>query len=96
MINKSTNSGDGGNITNADDVSDKNTDRKIHRHLSDVNDVISEDDIKNVRTNFDQDGKIDLDGLNSPVDNKEKIEIDEEEAKIETPSHPITPWDVLG
>jgi hypothetical protein len=32
--------------------SDVVTKRKISKHISDINDTISEDDIKNVKTNF--------------------------------------------
>lgn len=33
--------------------SDVVTKRKISKHISDINDTITEDDIKNVQTNFD-------------------------------------------
>jgi hypothetical protein len=37
---------------NQEKFSDVVTKRKISKHLSDINDTISEDDIKNVKTNF--------------------------------------------
>ena len=35
-------------------IFDKDTDRRIHEHLSNQNDQISEDDIRNVRTSMEE------------------------------------------
>ncbi len=71
--------------------SDEGTKRKIKKHLSDINDVITEQDIANVKvpgedeplpTHFtDQDFE------------KQKKEDDKEENFPE--GKPITPWDVI-
>ncbi|MEO6546605.1 MAG: hypothetical protein ABIN94_01345 [Ferruginibacter sp.] len=50
MINKRHEPVDNRDENKVKRFADEKTDEKIHRHLSDINDVISEEDIENVRT----------------------------------------------
>ena len=50
MINKPIDPDSFENDPKQDKFLDKKTENKVHHHLSDANDLISEEDIKNVRT----------------------------------------------
>lgn len=50
MINKSIDPDSFENAQKQDKFYDKKTENKVHHHLSDANDLISEEDIKNIRT----------------------------------------------
>jgi|GEM_PF-2685422 len=70
--------------------SDEKTKEKIQRHLSDPHDVISENDIRNVK----------IPGSEDPVPKQEEDTPSDEkgsEKKIDkgTEGKPTTPWDVL-
>lgn len=80
---------------------DKNTADKIHKHLSDSTDVISEEDIRNVKTDFrDSTGLAERSIEELPNENdKVKDEAGVNDEKDNPPAkehHPqITPWDLL-
>jgi len=86
MLNKTNYQESAGNIKSYI-FSDEATKRKIRRHIRDINDVITEKDIKNAK----------VPGLDeSPIPpapqkkgKKSKKVVDD------TPGNPITPWDVL-
>ncbi|MEO6722155.1 MAG: hypothetical protein ABIN67_17445 [Ferruginibacter sp.] len=80
---------------------DEVTNRKIHRHLSDKNDIISEDDIRNVRTDFSE--------TITPVGSEANDESITERAEEAVPNKDgevvigknednsvLTPWSLLG
>ena len=56
MNNKGKEPVEGREKTNEELFSDEKTDERIRRHFSDINDVITEQDIENVKTDFDDDG----------------------------------------
>ena len=53
MIYKGKDPIEGQEKTSEELFSDEKTDEKIRRHFSDINDVITEEDIANVKTDFD-------------------------------------------
>ena len=53
MIYKGKHPIEGREKTSEEIFSDEKTDEKIRRHFSDINDVITEEDIANVKTDFD-------------------------------------------
>lgn len=63
---------------------DDRTKKKIKKHIQDIRDVISEEDIANAKVPGEQD--------------KVRKPQAEEEKKEETPSEgkPITPWDIIN
>ena len=64
--------------------SDEDTKKKIQRHLRDINDVISENDIANVKVPGEEDG------------NKENIPEDTNKKPTEgAEGKPATPWDLV-
>ena len=65
--------------------SDEDTKKKIKRHLSDINDVITENDIKNVKVPGEDEKKEETD--NSTEDKKQPPK--------NTEGNPTTPWDVV-
>ncbi len=67
--------------------SDIVTKNKIKKHLSDINDVITEEDIANVKVPGDEDSTKPP-GANEGKDEKETLDEKAEDKKI-------TPWDVL-
>jgi hypothetical protein len=74
--------------------SDETTKNKIKRHLKDINDVISENDIKNVKIP----GGEDETEKNEAAKVKEnEIESEEEKKKFNkgTEGKPATPWDIV-
>jgi len=72
--------------------SDENTKEKIRRHLTDPNDVITENDIKNVK----------IPGKEKPVRTRKRKPIAQDKTAGEkkepdgSAGNPETPWDVLG
>jgi hypothetical protein len=68
--------------------SDELTKKKIKRHLGDINDVITEKDIENVK----------IPGNEKPatVRTKKKEKKDKKSPVDDTPGNPVTPWDVLN
>lgn len=72
--------------------SDEVTRNKIDKHLSDIDDTISEEDLKNINTVTGTENKADVESSK-----KEKAVVNddilgEEEPKKEAP----TPWEILG
>ncbi|MGK2862517.1 MAG: hypothetical protein ACSLE0_11315 [Chitinophagaceae bacterium] len=67
--------------------SDIATKNKIKKHLSDINDVITEEDIANAKVPGEEDP------ITPPGDYKEKSEKENLDEKTE--DRPITPWDVV-
>ena len=79
-------------------VTDEKTDQKIHEHLSNKNDVISDQDIANAAVNLvpTHDVPLDANSPNDiPADKKDQPKNDDKEAD-ETSIPIITPWNVLG
>lgn len=80
--------------------SDEKTSQKIHQHLSDKNDVISEQDIENVRTDFNEESPAGAEQASSEETENEKNETGdkketgENKDKQENPPL-ITPWNIL-
>lgn len=78
---------------------DEKTTMKVHQHLSDINDVISDQDIKNVNTDFNEEGAKELEQKDSSGEEKNDNEDDKdkEEKKDKNEAIPIvTPWNILG
>ena len=86
---------------------DEATNKKIHQHLSDKTDVISEQDIKNVRTDFPETATEEipsaagntetLPGESGGAEDNEEPAKNEEIEETKEDEHPIiTPWNILG
>ena len=86
---------------------DEATNKKIHQHLSDKTDVISEQDIENVRTDFPKAATEEipsavgntetLPGASEGVEDNDEPAKNEETEENKEDDHPIiTPWNVLG
>jgi hypothetical protein len=76
---------------------DEQTQKRIHEHLRNETDVISEEDIANVKPCFGEEK--DLDSSNEPeaFTEKEKGEQNEDEKKEDVEGARIeTPWNILG
>ena len=76
--------------------SDEKTENKVHHHLSDVNDVISDEDIKNIRTDVGEDqtqglSEEELKKAEEELVKNKKIENDDDD------DHPfISSYNILG
>ena len=80
-----------------DPFKDEQTQQRIHEHLRNETDLISEEDIANVKSSFG--GEKDLDSSNEEeaITEKEKGEQNEDEKKEEGEVSRIeTPWNILG
>lgn len=74
---------------------ESDTDRIIHRHLENKDDVISEEDIRNVRigvTPSHDEVKDERKNFEEEVENAQKTENGKAEDQT---GNPITPWDTL-
>lgn len=69
--------------------SDEATQKKIKKHITDIKDVITEEDIANVKIPGEEDP------LPAPPAGKEDEKKDEEKGKLAGEGKPITPWDVI-
>lgn len=71
--------------------SDEATQKKIHKHITDIKDVITEQDIANVKVPGEEDEEP------NPVPPTEEADKnkDEEKGKLAGEGKPITPWDVI-
>lgn len=78
---------------------DQHTDDRIHQHLNNKNDEISEEDIRNVRTDIGQQGEP------AKGDPPEPPQLPKAPDKSETPTEPVkdnsdpdvkTSWNILG
>lgn len=75
------------------------TRKKVKRHLSDINDKITDQDIENIKTDVTPNTIVE-DGKEFPVEGeaeKKIVQADNEE-KSDDDERPgmITPWDILG
>ena len=99
MIYKGKDPVEGREKTSEQLFSDEKTDEKIRRHFSDINDVITEADIENVKTNFDETGETD-ERNTAPKSGKTGREKGKETGDDEEPSNQpaplITPWNVIN
>lgn len=70
---------------------DEQTDRRIHEHLSNKNDVISEDDIRNIKTNIEENKEPHQDPENPIIENPEEKNLkDDRDPDVDTAS-----WGIL-
>jgi hypothetical protein len=70
--------------------SDEVTKRRIKSHISDINDIITENDIKNVKVPGNEKTQ------QVPAEKKEKKTRKSKKPVIdEVPGNPVTPWDIL-
>jgi hypothetical protein len=70
---------------------------RVHRHLNDINSVITEDDIRNVKTELTVAGETTPDL--GPKDNerkKRKTRKQKKENEIDTEEKQTTPWNILS
>ncbi|MCW3091997.1 MAG: hypothetical protein JWP81_3066 [Ferruginibacter sp.] len=101
MINKRNAPVDNRNENPQKRFTDEKTDEKIHKHLSDINDQISDKDIENIRTDIDkeiEETKRPDEGLEAS-DEKNN---DDKQPTIQTEPVPakesgvITPWNIIN
>ncbi len=74
-----------GNSSNGNEKYESDTQRIIHRHLQNKDDVITDDDIKNVRVGVDP----------SIPDEVTLLRFEEDEDLDESGKGPITPWNTI-
>ena len=70
--------------------SDEATKRKVRRHIKDINDVITEKDIKNAKVPGAEDVPV-----RSSSKSVKKEETPKKNVVDDVPGNPITPWDIL-
>jgi hypothetical protein len=89
-----------GNETPPYTFSDEVTKKKIKRHLTDINDVITEKDIKNVKVPGVEDNVAPAEPAEKsavPVTPEKKSKKKNKKPIVdESPGNPVTPWDVLN
>lgn len=95
MLNKGINHAEG-NETPIYTFSDEQTKRKIRRHLKDINDVITEKDIKNAKVPGAEEKPAAKPGKRSaiPVTNGKKTK-KSKTVVDDAPGNPVTPWDII-
>jgi len=71
--------------------SDEVTRNKINKHLSDIDDTISEEDIKNINTVTGTETN-----ASKPVKNEEPKKEDDNKPDEEPEKEAPTPWEILG
>ena len=71
--------------------SDEVTRNKINKHLSDIDDTISEEDIKNINTVTGTETN-----AAKPVKNEEPKKEDDDKPDEEPEKEAPTPWEILG
>jgi hypothetical protein len=69
--------------------SDEATQKKIKKHITDIKDVITEEDIANVKVPGEEDP------LPVPPAEKDDEKKDKEKGKLAGEGKPITPWDII-
>ncbi len=69
--------------------SDEVTKKKIRRHIKDINDVITEKDIKNAKVPGTEKQTV-------PVKRARKGKKTDKNVVDEVPGNPATPWDILN
>lgn len=106
MIYKGKDPIEGQEKTSEELFSDEKTDEKIRRHFSDINDVITEEDIANVKTDFDTGIETTIADENAagaasptegnPDDNGEDVETkDAANEPGSTRRNTVTPWNLV-
>ena|SRR5687768_4654965 len=104
MIYKGKDPIEGQEKTSEELFSDEKTDEKIRRHFSDINDVITEQDIANVKTDFDtgienvNPGEDATDPAQRTEGNLQDEAVEGKEAAHEpgsTKRNTVTPWNLL-
>ena len=75
--------------------SDEVTRNKIDKHLSDIDDTISEEDIKNINTVTGTDDASEAPDENT-VEKKENNDRPNDDDGIEPDKEAPTPWEILG
>ena len=70
-------------------LSDEVTKEKINKHLSDINDVITEEDIANVKVPGEEEP------LPPRLSDRDYEKKDDDKGENLTERKPITPWDVI-
>jgi hypothetical protein len=96
MIYKGKDPVEGLGKTSEEIFSDERTDQKIRQHFSDINDVITEEDIRNVKTDFHPVTPVTPGKEKDPFKKNESNVRDEEQKPVENEPPIITPWYVLG
>jgi hypothetical protein len=100
MINKEPDTG--GDLNSGEILPDEKTAKKIHQHLSDKSDQISEEDIKNVTTGIPEESTLSLGQNASPErsgEDKNDMGDDKDPEKLKDTKDDrsiITPWNILG
>ena len=104
MIYKGKDPIEGQEKTSEELFSDEKTDEKIRRHFSDINDVITEQDIANVKTDFDtgienvipgEDGTEKTSRTEGSLDN-EAVQTNEDAYEPgPTDRNTVTPWNLI-
>ena len=79
-------------------VIDEKTDHKIHEHLSNINDKISDQDIENAAVNFEPTHETQNESKPAiEIGTEEKDQTKKDDKEHDESSVPIiTPWNVLG
>ena len=104
MIYKGKDPIEGRDKTSEELFSDENTDEKIRRHFSDINDVITEEDIANVKTDFETGIESAIEG-EDPTGHASATECNLDNEPVQTnqaPNEPgstkrdiVTPWNLV-
>lgn len=79
----------GNNVTTK--IFDEKTDKRIHEHLSNEKDEISEDDIRNIRTTIEEGEEVHQDPENPIIENPEHKKIKDDL----NPNVDNSSWDIL-
>lgn len=76
---------------------DEKTQKRIHEHLRNEADIISEEDIANVRSCFGAEKDLGASNKAEAVSEKEKDEKNNDKKQVEGEEHAIqTPWNILS
>lgn len=76
--------------------SDEPTKKKIKRHLSDIHDVITENDIKNVKIPGKEKPVKPRRGKKDASNNKPDEDVTTKPVEDGSQGSPVTPWDILN
>lgn len=82
-----------GSIPDAEKFYDKKTENKIHHHLTDANDLISDDDIKNIRTDIGDQSEPSQGFSEEELKKAEREEKQKQKDEDENPI--ISSWNIL-
>ena len=81
------------NIPEEEKFSDEKTENKIHHHLTDANDLISDDDIKNIRTDIGDPSEPSQGFSEAELKKAEREEKQKQKDEDENPI--ISSWNIL-